>query len=70
MNAEDFFKTNTKERNAEVAKEAGTNYENFKQIALYNGACSGKLALKLAKASGYAMTTDAILAQKIDTSAA
>ena len=70
MNATEFYKTNTKERITEVVLLAGTNYENFKQIALYGGACSGKLALKLAIASGQEMTTEAIIMQKKESTAA
>lgn len=66
MNANEFFTSNTREQVAKVAREAGTNYNNFRQIALYNGACSGKLAMKLAMASGQAMTTEEILAQRPD----
>lgn len=70
MNALEFFERNSKERILEVVGKAGTNYDNFKQIALYNGACSGKLARRLSIASDQEMTTDAILDQKISNSAA
>ena len=69
MNTTDYFEKYDKERIAEVALKAGTNYENFKQIALYDGACSGKLAFRLSVASGQEMTTDEILSQKVEQSA-
>jgi len=44
-----------------VSKEAGTNFNNFRNIAKYSGTCSPSLANELAKASGGVMTRDEIL---------
>lgn len=56
-----FYRTQDRETIAEVAKQAGTSFHNFRQIALYNGPVSARLARRLEKASGHAMTLREIL---------
>ena len=59
-----FYKSHDLETVEKVAKKAGTSFANFQQIALYEGACSPKLARKLDKASGGAMPLADILFRK------
>tara|TARA_R110000803_G_scaffold180290_7_gene242726 strand:- start:956 stop:1168 length:213 start_codon:yes stop_codon:yes gene_type:complete len=64
MNAKEFLKTEGRERCKIVSLAAKTNFDNFLQIALYNGGCSYKLAKRLAEASGGVMSATAILDQR------
>ena len=63
MNATDFYNQN--KRNPKLleslCKKAGTTLDNFKQIALYDGAVSKKLAERLAQASNGKMTAPEIM---------
>lgn len=61
MTPRQFFNAHTKERVERMAAKAGTNYANFKLIALYGGACSKHLARSLSDASDNEMTLEEIL---------
>lgn len=71
MNPKQFFVNSSEDRVKQVASEAGTNFANFRLIALYGGACSWRLAKRLESASDGDMTADEILAFKeLETSKA
>lgn len=61
MSPRNFWESNTTDECQRVAEAAGTNLANFKQIALYEGACSAKLAKRLADSSAGRMTLEEIL---------
>lgn len=61
MTPRDFWNTSDEETLKRVASEAGTTFDNLKQIALYSGACSSRLAKRLSEASGGAMGLEEIL---------
>ncbi len=61
MTPRTFWESNTPAECQRVAEAAGTNLANFKQIALYGGACSARLARRLAESSADRMTLEEIL---------
>ena len=61
MTPRQFWQSTAPEAVASVAKDAGTTPDNFKQIALYGGSCSARLARRLAEASDGLMTLEDIL---------
>lgn len=65
MNPKNFFEQNSEERIKQVATDAGTNFANFRLIALYGGACSWSLAKRLEESSGGDMTASEILDFKL-----
>ena len=72
MNAKQFYQKHAEANEPlleAVAKSAGTTLGNFKQIALYGGACSSRLAKRLSEASGGEMTLTAILFPDEDSAA-
>jgi len=56
-----FYRTQDRSTIIDVVERAGTNLPNFRQIALYNGPVSARLARRLEQASGSAMTLREIL---------
>ena len=61
MTPKAFFNASTKERVEAVARGAGTTYNNLRHIAIYNGACSPRLAKRLEDSSDCEMTLNEIL---------
>lgn len=61
MTPKRYLKSRTKAEVEAVVSAAGTNFANFKQIALWGGACSADLARRLSAASGGAMSLEDIL---------
>ncbi len=69
MSPKEFYYSNSKERIKQVAKSAGTTFENFQQIALANGSVGKNLAARLAVASNGEMSVLEILYPKGDKAA-
>ncbi len=61
MTPRTYFQTHSPEHVEKMAKLAGTNFNNFRLIALYDGACSKHMAEKLETASDGEMTILEIL---------
>jgi hypothetical protein len=61
MTPKTFYKTNSKAKVLEVCERAGTSLKNFKLIALYDGSCGGKLAVRLCDASDGEMSIREII---------
>lgn len=61
MTPKEYLSSRTKAEVEAVVSKAGTNYANFKQIALWGGSCSSRLARRLSEASGGAMSLEDIL---------
>lgn len=74
MTPKQFYKkylSGDKARLEAVARDAGTTFGNFKQIAIADGSVSAKMAKALEKASGGEMTLNEILfPEEINDSAA
>lgn len=61
MTPKEFFLTYEREQIEKIAIEAGTTFHNFRQIALYSGPVSSRLAKRLEEASGGVMGLREIL---------
>lgn len=61
MTPKEFFEKHTREEVARVAEAAGTNIDNFRQIALYGGKVGSRLARRLEEASNGKMSLREIL---------
>lgn len=61
MTPRQFYNTNPRDRVREIARSAGTTFNNFQQIALAGGSVGKDLAARLAQASDYEMTEMEIL---------
>jgi len=61
MTPRQFYKTYDRDRVSAVCSSAGTNFDNFKLIAIAKGSCGKKLAERLAAASNGEMSELEIL---------
>lgn len=63
MTPKQLFKERTVAELTAIAVKAGTNYPNFRSIALYGGSVSARLAKALVDASAGELTLEEILFQ-------